>query len=151
MKSQSLFQVALPFLVLFALGCQKQAGEAAPAVAEGAAGNAADGPASIEIPAKLADNVAAADAKAGEALFNSKGCKACHKLDDVKLVGPGLKGVTGRHSLPWMARMILKPEVMVKEDAEAKRLFALHMTPMGNQNVNPETELPALLAFLKTL
>ncbi len=129
-----------------ATACAKQA-EGPTAAAE----NPADGPASIAVPANLLDAIGKADAKAGEALFISKGCKACHNLTDVKLVGPGLKGVTSRRSLPWMARMILHPEVMVKEDPEAKKLFAALMTPMANQNVQPDAELPALLAFLKTL
>ena len=116
-----------------------------------AGGGAADGPASITVPANLADLVSKADAKQGEALFNSKGCKACHNLTDVKLVGPGLKGVGTRRSVTWMAKMILKPEVMIKEDEEAKKLFAAMMAPMANQNVAADTELPLLLAFLKTL
>jgi len=105
-----------------------------------------DGPESIALPATLDGG----DAAKGEALFTSKGCPACHKLDATRLVGPGLQGVTQRRSLPWMARMILKPEVMVKDDPEAKKLFATYMTPMANQNVDPVAELPHLLAFLKT-
>lgn len=129
----------------FTVGCAKQPEGAA------AAPGGADGPATIVVPANLLDLVAKADAKQGEALYLSKGCKACHNLTDVKLVGPGFKGVTARRSLTWMAKMILKPEVMIKEDDEAKKLFAAMMTPMANQNVAAETELPALLAFLKTL
>ena len=110
-----------------------------------------DGPSSIAVPANLVDRVAKADAKVGAALYVSKGCKACHNLTDVKLVGPGLKGVSNRRSTLWIARMVLKPEVMIKEDPEAKKLFAAMMSPMVNQNVTPETELPALLAFLQTL
>lgn len=110
-----------------------------------------EGPASIEVPANLKILVAQADPKRGAALYVAKGCKACHNLNDVKLVGPGLKGIANRRTLPWMARMILKPEVMIREDAEAKKLFAQMMAPMANQNINAETELPLLLAFLQTL
>jgi cytochrome c2 len=111
----------------------------------------ADGPVAIVIPEKLDDLVAAADAKKGEELFAAKGCKACHKLDGTKLVGPGLQAVSQRRSVPWMARMMLKPEVMVQTDAEAKKLLAAYMTQMANQNVAADTELPHLLAYLKTL
>ncbi len=148
MKSQLTFVMAALLMCLGAFGCAKQ-GET-PAATAGAE-NAADGPASIAVPANLLDLVAKADPKVGEALYLSKGCKACHNLTDVKLVGPGFKGVTGRRSLTWMGRMILHPEVMIKEDPEAKKLFAAMMAPMANQNVAAETELPALLAFLKTL
>lgn len=116
----------------------------------GGAPDPADGPVSIVVPEKLTDLVAAGDAKKGEELFASKGCKACHNLDATKLVGPGLAGVSQRRSLLWMARMILKPEEMVKSDAEAKKLLAAYMTPMANQNVAVDTELPHILAFLKT-
>lgn len=122
--------------------CGKSAGSAAP--------DPADGPATIVLPEKLADQVAAGDAKKGEELFASKGCKACHNLDATKLVGPGLAGVSQRRSLPWMARMVLKPEEMVKTDPEARKLLAAYMTPMANQNVGVDTELPHILAFLKT-
>lgn len=110
-----------------------------------------EGPASIVLPAGLEASVAAADAKQGEALFAAKGCNACHTLTDLKLVGPGLKGVSARRTLPWIARMLLKPEVMVKEDPDAMKLFAAMLVPMANQNVNPETELPALLRYLEGL
>jgi cytochrome c551/c552 len=146
---KALHNIALVSLtvVSLALGCAKQPDGAPAAAGDGAA----DGPASIVVPANLLDLVAKADPKVGEGLYVSKGCKACHNLTDVKLVGPGLKGVTGRRSLTWMGKMILKPEVMIKEDDEAKKLFAAMMTPMANQNVAADTELPALLAFLKTL
>lgn len=122
---------------------------AAPAsVAAAAAGP--DGPASIEIPGDLDAIVGAGDAAKGEALFASKGCSACHKVDATRLVGPGLQGVGERRSTAWLARMILKPEVMVKDDPEAKKLFATYMTPMANQNVDPKAELPHLIAFLKS-
>ena len=47
-----------------------------------------------DAPAKFA--VDAAKAKAGEALFKSKTCSACHSLDGSKLVGPSMKGFWGR-------------------------------------------------------
>jgi len=146
--------------LVLAAACNKASeapAPAAPAAAPAAAGAAAaptgevgpDGPASIAIPAGLDAAVAAADAKKGEEVWNAKGCKACHNLDGTKLVGPGLAGVTKRRSNAWLARMILKPEVMVKEDPEARKLFAALMTPMANQNV-PEADVAPLIAFLKT-
>lgn len=107
----------------------------------------ADGPASIELP-QIEISTAPGEIAKGEALFASKGCTACHKIGGGKLVGPDLQGVTKRRTLKWTARMILKPEVMLREDAVAKELLKSHMTPMANQNVNPQTELPALMAFL---
>jgi mono/diheme cytochrome c family protein len=145
-----------------ASACSPQGSADAPAPATAAPATAAvvtappvaavgpDGPPSIVVPADLAATVAAGDPAKGEALFSSKGCVACHKVDATRLVGPGLAGVTQRRSLPWVARMILKPEQMVKDDPEAKKLFATYMTPMANQSVDPVAELPHLIAFLKT-
>ncbi|MFN2376650.1 MAG: Sec-dependent nitrous-oxide reductase [Candidatus Binatia bacterium] len=110
-----------------------------------------EGPASIVLPDDLEDLVEDADAKQGEALFTAKGCNACHTVTDMKLVGPGLQGVSDRRTLPWMARMLLNPEKMVKEDPDAMKLFAQMLVPMANQNVHPQNELPALLKYLDGL
>ncbi|MFN7087060.1 MAG: c-type cytochrome [Burkholderiales bacterium] len=44
----------------------------------------------------LAGGVAAADAKAGEALMKASGCAACHSIDK-KLVGPAYKEVAAKY------------------------------------------------------
>ncbi len=116
---------------------------------EGGGGGGADGPESIQVP-EIAVSTAAADIAKGEATFKTKGCVACHKVGGGKLVGPDLKGVTARRSIKWMERMILHPEIMIKEDATAKELLKTHFTPMANQNVNPSEELPFILAYLKS-
>lgn len=86
----------------------------------------------------------------GEAVFSAKGCIGCHKIGGGKLVGPDLKGVTARRPPDWLARMILHPDTMVKEDETAKKLLAEHLVPMPNQNVDVQSELPAILAYLKS-
>ena len=60
------------------------------------------------------------------------------------------KGVTARRDETWIKKMILRPEVMVKEDPVAKKLLGELFVPMSNQNVNPQTELPFILAYLKS-
>ena len=92
-----------------------------------------------------------ADIKKGEELFASKGCVACHKIGGGKLVGPDLKGVTARRDETWLKKMILHPDVMLKEDEAAKKLLAEHLTPMPNQNVDPIKELPFIVAYLKSV
>lgn len=86
----------------------------------------------------------------GKDLFSSKGCVGCHKIGGGKLVGPDLKGVTARREQDWVSKMILRPDLMVKEDETAKKLLAEHMVPMPNQNVDAAKELPLLVAFLKS-
>jgi len=68
MVSQKLFLRLALIVLCGASACAKQAD--APAAA---AENPADGPASIVVPAGLLDSIGKADAKAGEALFISKG------------------------------------------------------------------------------
>src|SRR5688572_32146177 len=92
-----------------------------------------------------------ADVARGQEVFAEKGCTACHKIGGGKLVGPDLKGVTARRDETWIKRMILRPDVMLKEDEVAKKLLAEHLTPMPNQNVDPAKDLPPLLAYLKSV
>jgi len=106
------------------------------------------GPESIAVPA-IAISTVPGDIEAGKAIFVSKGCPACHKLGGGKLIGPDLKGVTARRDARWIARMILRPDLMLQQDRTARDLQRIHVTPMVNQNVKPDTELPAILAYLK--
>jgi mono/diheme cytochrome c family protein len=107
------------------------------------------GPEAIEAP-DVQVSTAAEDVARGQDLFSKKGCVACHKIGGGKLVGPDLKGVTVRRNPKWMARMILHPEQMLQQDETAKDLLKTYFTPMANQHIDPETELPALLAYLKS-
>jgi mono/diheme cytochrome c family protein len=79
-----------------------------------------DGPESIPVPKFEVSTDPAIVAK-GQAVFDAKGCGACHQFGS-KLVGPDLDGVLTRRSPTWTARMILNPEKMVKEDPTAKKL-----------------------------
>ena len=45
----------------------------------------------------------------GKALFQSKGCVACHTIGKGKLVGPDLKGVTNRRDQEWIAKWLKEP------------------------------------------
>jgi mono/diheme cytochrome c family protein len=104
----------------------------------------------IEVP-EFTVSTAAPDIAKGLELFGLKGCTACHKVGGGRLVGPDLKGVTARREEKWIKKMILRPDVMIKQDDVAKQLFVAHLTEMPNQNVDPQTELPFLLAYLKSV
>ena len=136
---------ALAALLLGA--CSEKPAAAAPAAAEPVAAAA---PAATPMPTPdITISTAAADVTKGEEVFAMKGCTACHKVGGGKLVGPDLKGVMSRRDQEWVERMILHPDVMLKEDPVAKKLLAEHFTPMPNQNVDPQAELPYLLSYLK--
>jgi cytochrome c2 len=87
-------------------------------------------------------------ASQGEDLFTRRGCVACHKIGEGRLVGPDLASVTDRRSFTWIYSMITNPDSMLKSDSTAQRLFAEYFTPMPNQKVQPE-EARALYEYLR--
>lgn len=79
----------------------------------------------------------AAKAAGGEKIFTVK-CSACHKLTDEKLVGPGWKGVTGRHTAEWIMNFATNPDVMIDKDPKAQAMLELCLVRMPNQNLTDE-------------
>ncbi|MGB7291588.1 MAG: cytochrome c [Thermodesulfobacteriota bacterium] len=84
----------------------------------------------------------------GEALFQSKGCIACHTIGKGKLTGPDLKGVTVRRDQEWLARWLKDPDSMILTDPTAKELLKEFLVPMPNQGLTDE-DIKALMAYLK--
>jgi cytochrome c len=83
----------------------------------------------------------------GNEVFTAK-CTPCHKMAE-KYIGPPLKGVTQRREPEWIMNMILNPDVMVKEDPEARKLLAEFIAPMTNQNLTEEEATAVLVYFLQ--
>lgn len=92
-----------------------------------------------EIDQKMADE--------GKAVFMAK-CSACHKISK-RVVGPALAGITERRTPEWIMNMILNPEIMVVENAAAKKLLEEYLAPMANQNLT-ETEARVILEYFRT-
>jgi protein SCO1/2 len=134
-------------LVVFA-GCSKAAPTETTEAPTTAAEPVKSGLANLTVP-NVTFSTAQADLDKGKEVFAAKGCNGCHKIGGGKLVGPDLKGVTGRRDKEWIAKMILRPDLMTKEDPTAKDLFKTYMTQMPNQGV-PESDLPALMSYLKS-
>jgi mono/diheme cytochrome c family protein len=84
---------------------------------------------------------------AGEKLFTTKGCTACHAFGR-KLQCPDLNGVTRRRTAEWMENQILHPEVMVKQDPISHQLFGQYSLQMPNQGLTPD-EAKSVIEFLK--
>jgi cytochrome c2 len=92
---------------------------------------------------------AAGDAKAGEQLFQQKGCTACHTIGKGDLVGPDLKGVTGKRPHEWLQQWITAPDQMVakKDEYAVKLLHQYHDVQMPNLGLST-ADVDNILAFL---
>ena len=91
--------------------------------------------------------VDAAAAAAGEKLFSTKGCTACHAWGK-RLTGPDLKDVTKRRTATWMENQILHPDVMTKTDPISHGLFATYALQMPKQGLT-EAEAKQVIEYLK--
>lgn len=83
----------------------------------------------------------------GKSIFESK-CSACHKTTAQKVVGPGLKGITGKRTPAWILNMITNPLEMTQKDPIAKGLLEEHLTQMTFQDVSDD-DAKAILEFLR--
>lgn len=87
-------------------------------------------------------------AEQGEALFQSKGCIACHTFGGGRLTGPDLAGVTQRRSFEWIYHQVMSPDSMTANDPTARQLMAEYMTQMPNLTLQPE-EARALYEYMR--
>jgi len=78
-----------------------------------------------------------AKAEAGNKIYTVK-CSACHKTTDEKLVGPGWKGVTARHSAEWIMNFATNPDVMLDKDPKAQAMLEICLVRMPNQNLTDD-------------
>lgn len=79
----------------------------------------------------------AAKATAGEKVYSVK-CNSCHKLTDEKLVGPGWKGVTSRHTAEWIMNFVTNPDEMLNKDPKAQAMLEICLVRMPDQNLADE-------------
>ena len=82
----------------------------------------------------------------GKGIFDEK-CSTCHRMD-VNGVGPSLKNITVRRTPEWIMNMMLNPEQMISENADAKKLsenYMMHMKPLGLN----EQSARAILEYLR--
>ncbi|MBS1621002.1 MAG: cytochrome c [Bacteroidetes bacterium] len=78
-----------------------------------------------------------AKATAGEKVFSVK-CAACHKLTDEKLVGPGWKDVTKRHTAEWIMNFSTNTDDMLNKDPKAQAMLEICLVRMPNQNLSDD-------------
>ena len=73
----------------------------------------------------------------GKGIYEMK-CAACHKLTDMKVVGPGWKGVTERREPEWIMNMTTNVDVMLEKDPAAQELLKECLVRMPNQNLSKD-------------
>ena len=97
----------------------------------------------VEVGAKLD----AAMATNGEKVYGVK-CSSCHKTTDEKLVGPGWKGVTGRHTPEWIMNFTTNTDAMLNKDPKAQAQLEICLVRMPNQNLSDD-DARALYEFMR--
>ncbi|MGF2411443.1 c-type cytochrome [Ferruginibacter sp.] len=83
----------------------------------------------------------------GEKVFGVK-CSSCHKLTDEKLVGPGWKAVTSRHTAEWIMNFVTNTDEMLNKDPKAQAQLEICLVRMPNQNLSDE-DARALYEFMR--
>lgn len=78
-----------------------------------------------------------AKADAGEKVYSVK-CSSCHKLSEEKLVGPGWKGVTSRHTAEWIMNFSTNTDEMLNKDPKAQAMLEICLVRMPNQNLSDD-------------
>jgi cytochrome c2 len=84
---------------------------------------------------EISPTLNAAMAESGNKVFNVK-CSGCHKLTEEKLVGPGWKGVTSRHTPEWIMNFITNTDAMLDKDPKAQAQLEICLVRMPNQNLS---------------
>ena len=152
MKTISVVTLVVACAIAIA-GCGGKAADsgAASSTTNVSAGGATGGDA---LPAGLDDGPRAAatpvdesTVEAGEKLFQTRGCSACHGFGK-RISCPDLDGVTSRRTAKWIETQILHPDVMTKQDPTARQLFAQYALQMPKQGLTP-AEAAAVIEFLK--
>jgi mono/diheme cytochrome c family protein len=77
-------------------------------------------------------------------------CISCHKLTDERLVGPGWKGVTTRHTPAWLMNFITNPDPMIDKDPALKAQLEICLVRMPNQNL-AEVEARNIVEYMRKI
>ena len=86
-------------------------------------------------------------AEKGQAVYDVK-CGACHKLTDERLVGPGWKGATSRHTPEWIMNFVTNVDEMLNKDPKAQAQLEICLVRMPNQNLTDQ-DARSVLEFMR--
>ena len=86
----------------------------------------------------------------GQAIFKQK-CQACHSIGGGKVVGPDLKGISGKRDRDWLIRFITIPDRLIAQgDPIARDIVKEFGMPMPNLGVTTE-EAQAIIVYIDSL
>ncbi len=86
---------------------------------------------------EVGEKLDGAMATTGEKVYEVK-CSSCHKLTDEKLVGPGWKDVTKRHTPEWIMNFITNTDAMLDKDPKAQAQLEICLVRMPNQSLSDD-------------
>lgn len=96
---------------------------------------------------KVGPGINASMATQGEKIYDLK-CMACHKLTGERLVGPGWKDVTKRHTADWIMNFMTNTDAMLDKDPKAQAMLEICMVRMPNQNLS-DNDAREILEFMR--
>lgn len=97
---------------------------------------------------QVGDPVDTVLADIGSRLFRKR-CAACHTIHGDDKVGPDLAGVTERRNYAWIRGMILTPDSMTANDADARDLKAEFTVQMVTPRYFENPHARAIVEFLR--
>ena len=87
----------------------------------------------------------------GKSLFSSKGCTACHVVEQAgQTVGPNLSGVVSRRDFNWIRGMVTQTDSMLANDPVAQELLAQYGTRMVQMQVT-DGDVRAIFEYLRSV
>lgn len=73
----------------------------------------------------------------GQKVYDVK-CASCHRLNEERLVGPGWKDVTKRHTPEWIMNFVTNVDEMLAKDPKAQAQLEICLVRMPNQNLTDD-------------
>lgn len=95
----------------------------------------------------LGDNLDHAMATRGKDVQEVK-CASCHRMNEERLVGPGMKGVTQRRKPEWIMNFITNPDPMIDKDPVLQAQLEICLVRMPNQGLT-DAEARDVLEYLR--
>ncbi|MCF8232196.1 MAG: cytochrome c [Bacteroidales bacterium] len=86
----------------------------------------------------------------GKALFKQNSCQGCHTINEGRMVGPDLAGISQKRSRSWLIDFIQSPQTMIQNgDSIAVSLYEEYNKVMMPENDLSPSQIDAILQYIK--